>query len=121
MGMEKIVPDLEALGVFTRLLARSGTGQPITSYTSHYRKPADGGEFHIIIVDNGRSDILARPDHIRTLNCIRCGECMNTCPVYRRSGGYSYTYFIIKIFYRVSKVFNIIHFKYSYHWPNICN
>jgi hypothetical protein len=94
MGMEKIVPDLEALGVFTRLLARSGTGQPITSYTSHYRKPKEGGEFHIIIVDNGRSNILSRPDHIRTLNCIRCGECMDTCPVYRRSGGYSYTYFI---------------------------
>lgn len=94
MGMEKIVPDLEALGVFTRLLARSGTGQPITSYTSHYRKPKEGGEFHIIIVDNGRSNILSCPDHIRTLNCIRCGECMDTCPVYRRSGGYSYTYFI---------------------------
>ena len=94
MGMEKIVPNLEALGVFTRLLARSGTGQPITSYTSHYRRPPEGQEFHIIIVDNGRSDILAKPDHIRTLNCIRCGECMNTCPVYRRSGGYSYTYFI---------------------------
>lgn len=94
MGMEKIVPDLEALGIFTRLLARSGTGQPITSYTSHYRKPKEGGEFHIIIVDNGRSNILSRPDHIRTLNCIRCGECMDTCPVYRRSGGYSYTYFI---------------------------
>lgn len=94
MGMEKIVPNLEALGVFTRLLARSGTGQPITSYTSHYRRPPEEQEFHIIIVDNGRSDILAKPDHIRTLNCIRCGECMNTCPVYRRSGGYSYTYFI---------------------------
>ena len=94
MGMEKIVPNLEALGVFTRLLARSGTGQPITSYTSHYRRPPEGQEFHIIIVDNGRSVILAKPDHIRTLNCIRCGECMNTCPVYRRSGGYSYTYFI---------------------------
>ncbi|WP_297900629.1 lactate utilization protein B [uncultured Parabacteroides sp.] len=94
MGMEKIVPNLEALGVFTRLLARSGTGQPVTSYTSHYRRPPEGQEFHIIIVDNGRSDILAKPDHIRTLNCIRCGECMNTCPVYRRSGGYSYTYFI---------------------------
>lgn len=93
-GMEKIVPNREALGVFTRLLARSGTGQPITSYTSHYRKPPKGCEFHIIIVDNGRSEILAQPDHVKTLNCIRCGECMNTCPVYRRSGGYSYTYFI---------------------------
>ena len=93
-GMEKIVPDRESLGVFTRLLARSATGQPITTYTSHYRKPREGGELHIIIVDNGRSKILADPKHIKTLNCIRCGACMNTCPVYRRSGGYSYTYFI---------------------------
>ena len=93
-GIEKIVPDLNALGVFTRLLARSGTGQPVTSYTSHYRAPREGGEFHIIIVDNGRSKMLADPDHVKTLNCIRCGACMNTCPVYRRSGGYSYTYFI---------------------------
>ena len=93
-GLEKIVPDMESLGVFTRLLARSATGQPVTTYTSHYRKPREGGEYHIIIVDNGRSEILAHPDHIKTLNCIRCGACMNTCPVYRRSGGYSYTYFI---------------------------
>lgn len=93
-GMEKIVPDRQALGVFTRLLARSATGQPITTYTSHCSKPRPGGEFHIIIVDNGRSDILGDPDHRKTLNCIRCGACMNTCPVYRRSGGYSYTYFI---------------------------
>lgn len=93
-GMEKIVPNQEALGVFIRLLARSATGQPITTYTSHYRKPREGGEHHIIIVDNGRSRILADENHIRTLNCIRCGACMNTCPVYRRSGGYSYTYFI---------------------------
>lgn len=93
-GMEKIVPNRAALGVFTRLLARSGTGQPITTYTSHYRKPRKGGELHIIIVDNGRSKILNDPEHIKALNCIRCGACMNTCPVYRRSGGYSYTYFI---------------------------
>jgi len=93
-GLEKIVPDLDALAVFTRLLARSGTGQPATTYTSHYRHPRKGGEYHIIIVDNGRTDILTHPDHIRTLNCIRCGACMNTCPVYRRSGGYSYTYFV---------------------------
>ena len=88
------IAALKALGVFTRLLARSGTGQPITTYTSHYRTPREGGEYHIIIVDNGRSRILSHPDHIRTLNCIRCGACMNTCPVYRHSGGYSYTYFI---------------------------
>ena len=93
-GMEKIVPDRDALGVFTRLLARSGTGQPITTYTSHYRKPRKGGELHIIIVDNGRSRILADQEHVKALNCLRCGACMNTCPVYRRSGGYSYTYFI---------------------------
>lgn len=93
-GIEKMVPDIQSLSVFTRLLARSATGQPVTTYTSHYRKPRDGGEYHIIIVDNGRSKILGMPDHIKTLNCIRCGACMNTCPVYRRSGGYSYTYFI---------------------------
>lgn len=93
-GLEKIVPDLDSLGVFTRLLARSGTGQPSTTYTTHYSRPQEGGEFHIIIVDNGRSRILAEKDHVKTLNCLRCGACMNTCPVYRRSGGYSYTYFI---------------------------
>src|SRR3712207_9088596 len=84
----------DLLGIFTRLLARSATGQPITTYTSHYRRPREGGEYHIIIVDNGRSALLSHPEHIKTLNCIRCGACMNTCPVYRRSGGYSYTYFI---------------------------
>ncbi len=94
MGMEKIVPSLKSLGVYTRLLARSATGQPSTSYTSHYRKPREGGEMHIIIVDNGRSEIVSNEEHIQTLKCIRCGACMNTCPVYRRSGGYSYTYFI---------------------------
>ena len=49
---------------------------------------------HIVLVDNGRSDILANSEHWQTLKCMRCGACMNTCPVYRRSGGYSYTYFI---------------------------
>lgn len=93
-GIDKIVPNREALGVFTRLLARSATGQPSTTYTSHYRCPRKGGELHIIIVDNGRSEMLANPAHRRLLNCLRCGACMNTCPVYRRSGGYSYTYFI---------------------------
>lgn len=94
VGLEKIVPSLNTLSVFTRLLARSATGQPITTYTSQYRKPLHGGKMHIILVDNGRSEILGNPEHIQALKCIRCGACMNTCPVYRRSGGHSYTYFI---------------------------
>ena len=94
MGIEKIIPDHRALSVYTRLLARSATGQPVTTYTSHFRKPRKGCEMHIVLVDNGRSEILGNKEHIQTLKCIRCGACMNTCPVYRRSGGYSYTYFI---------------------------
>lgn len=94
MGIEKVIPDMEALGVFTRLLARSGTGQPVTTYTSLYRRPAPGHEIHVILVDNGRSEWLADEAHRNMLKCLRCGACMNTCPVYRRSGGYSYSYFI---------------------------
>ena len=94
IGIEKIIPDYKSLAVFHRLLARSATGQPSTTYTSHFRQPRPGGEMHIILVDNGRSELLADELHWETLKCIRCGACMNTCPVYRRSGGYSYTYFI---------------------------
>ena len=64
---------LADLGVFIRLLRRSATGQPITTYTSHFHGPIAGGEMHIIIVDNGRSKVLADPDFRRSLNCIRCG------------------------------------------------
>ncbi len=94
MGIEKLIPDYASLAVFQRLLCRSGTGQPTTSFTSHFRQARPNGEMHVILVDNGRSDILADEKHWETLKCIRCGACMNTCPVYRRSGGYSYTYFI---------------------------
>ncbi|MDE6561275.1 MAG: lactate utilization protein [Muribaculaceae bacterium] len=94
MGIEKLIPDYESMAVFQRLLARNGTGQPTTVYTSHFRKPRPGSEMHIILVDNGRSEILGNEDHWQTLKCMRCGACMNTCPVYRRSGGYSYSYFI---------------------------
>ncbi|MDW7691238.1 LutB/LldF family L-lactate oxidation iron-sulfur protein [Flammeovirgaceae bacterium SG7u.111] len=90
MGMEKLIPKAEHLGVFLRLLARSATGQPITTYSSHFHKPKKGAEMHIIIVDNKRSEQLGREDFRRSLHCIRCGACMNTCPVYRRSGGHSY-------------------------------
>ncbi len=90
MGIEKIIPERKDLGVFLRLLARSATGQPVTTYSSHYRKPRQGQEFHIVLLDNGRSERLASDDFRNALKCIRCGACFNTCPVYRRSGGHSY-------------------------------
>jgi L-lactate dehydrogenase complex protein LldF len=94
MGVEKIVPRLADLAVFLRLLARSATGQPTTTYTTHFLGPMRGGELHIVVVDNGRSRLLADETFRRALHCIRCGACMNTCPVFRRSGGYSYAYTI---------------------------
>ena len=90
MGIEKLIPRTKDLGVFLRLLARSATGQPITAYSSHFHGPLPGGELHIVLLDNGRSKILGSDDYRRSLHCIRCGACMNTCPVYRRSGGHSY-------------------------------
>ena len=94
MGLEKVVPDYRSLAVFTRLLARSATGQPVTAYTSLYRRPEAGKQIHVVIVDNGRTESLRNEAHRNMLKCLRCGACMNTCPVYRRSGGYSYSYFI---------------------------
>jgi L-lactate dehydrogenase complex protein LldF len=90
MGFEKIIPQRRHLSVFLRLLARSATGQPITTYSSHFKKPRRGAEMHIVLVDNGRSTQLGRKDFRNSLKCIRCGACFNTCPVYRRSGGHSY-------------------------------
>ena len=90
MGIEKIIPRRKDLGVFLRLLARSATGQPITTYSSHFKTPKEGQEMHLVLVDNGRTRQLARPEFRNSLKCIRCGACMNTCPVYRRSGGHSY-------------------------------
>ena len=90
MGFEKIIPKAEHLGIFLRLLARSATGQPITTYSSHFHRPRPGQKMHIVIVDNGRSKQLGRTDFRNSLKCIRCAACFNTCPVYRRSGGHSY-------------------------------
>jgi L-lactate dehydrogenase complex protein LldF len=94
MGIEKLIPQRKHLGVFLRLLARSATGQPITTYSSHFQKPRNGQQMHIVLVDNGRSERLGSDDFRNALKCIRCGACMNTCPVYRRSGGHSYHYAI---------------------------
>jgi L-lactate dehydrogenase complex protein LldF len=90
LGIEKILPSNKELAVFIRLLSRSATGQPISQYTSHFRGPRKDGEMHVIIVDNGRSERLGMEQFWPSLKCIRCGACMNTCPVYRRSGGLSY-------------------------------
>ncbi len=90
MGIEKLIPRAADLGVFLRLLARSATGQSITNYSSHFHRPAKGKKLYIILVDNGRTVQLGRKDFKNSLKCIRCGACMNTCPIYRRSGGYSY-------------------------------
>ena len=90
IGIEKLVPRMADLGVFIRLLSRSALGSPITQYTSHFKGPRKGGEMHIVLVDNGRSKRLGMKEFWTSLKCIRCGACMNTCPVYRRSGGLSY-------------------------------
>lgn len=90
MGIEKLIPRARDLGVFLRLLARSATGQASTVYASHMHAPRAGQALHVVLVDNGRSEQLGRADFWGSLKCIRCAACLNTCPVYRRSGGYSY-------------------------------
>jgi L-lactate dehydrogenase complex protein LldF len=96
VGIEKLIPDMDSLGVMLKLLARSATGQPMTVYTSLFGAPRaaddrDGPqEFHLVLMDNGRAEILASPEYRETLRCIRCGACLNACPIYRSIGGHSY-------------------------------
>ena len=89
MGIEKLIPTQSDLALFIRLLSRSALGLDITQYTSHYHGPRKGQEMHLIIVDNGRTSRLGS-DYWEVLKCIRCGACMNTCPVFRRTSGLSY-------------------------------
>jgi len=95
MGIEKLIPSFEDLSVFTRLLARSGTGQKLTVYTNFITGPRGEGEldgaeeFHLVLLDNGRSKILGT-EFEEALYCIRCGACLNVCPVYRQTGGHAY-------------------------------
>ena len=96
MGMEKVVPSMEDMGMFLRLLIRSATGQRLSSYVTMVNGPRRGDdvdgpeEFHLVIVDNGRSKMLADPELREALYCLRCGACLNACPVYRKVGGHSY-------------------------------
>lgn len=95
MGMERIVPTFEEMEVLVSLLTRSAVGQKLTSYITVLTGPRDEGEvdgpeeFHLVIVDNGRSDILGT-EFQPVLQCIRCAACVNVCPVYRHIGGHSY-------------------------------
>jgi L-lactate dehydrogenase complex protein LldF len=96
MGIEKVIPRFADLEVFLQLLPRSGTGQVLTAYqsllTGVKRRPDDEGpeELHIVLLDNGRSRMLAAPVTRQSLACIRCGACLNACPVYRQIGGHAY-------------------------------
>jgi L-lactate dehydrogenase complex protein LldF len=96
MGMERIVPSYKELGVLLNLLARSATGQRLSVYTTMITPPkkeadADGPkEWHLVILDHNRSEILGDKDFRASLRCIRCGACFNVCPVYRQVGGHAY-------------------------------
>ncbi|MCC6263235.1 MAG: iron-sulfur cluster-binding protein [Bryobacterales bacterium] len=95
-GVEKIIPRAQDLATFLKLLGRSATGQPLTVYTSVLSGPRRGTEidgpeeFYVVILDNGRTRVLEDADKRQALYCIRCGACLNICPVYRRIGGHNY-------------------------------
>jgi|YNPNPStandDraft_1061719.scaffolds.fasta_scaffold00087_34 L-lactate dehydrogenase complex protein LldF len=95
-GIEKLIPRAQDLAVFLKLLGRSATGQPLTVYTSLLAGPRREGEldgpeeFYVVLLDNGRTRVLADRDKRQSLYCIRCGACLNHCPVYRRIGGHNY-------------------------------
>jgi L-lactate dehydrogenase complex protein LldF len=95
MGLEKLVPTLADLDLFLKILARSATGQKLTSYTTLIRGPRRPGdecgprELHVVLLDNGRSAMLAG-ESAEILGCIRCGACLNACPIYKNIGGHAY-------------------------------
>jgi L-lactate dehydrogenase complex protein LldF len=95
MGIERVIESIEDLGVLLQVLGRSATGQKLTVYTSILSGPARPGEtdgpeeFHVVLLDNGRSRMLAT-DYAEALLCIRCGACLNACPVYQSIGGHAY-------------------------------
>ncbi|NOK07425.1 lactate utilization protein, partial [Myxococcus xanthus] len=93
MGIEKLVPTFEDLEVFLQLLPRSSTGERMNPYTSMWTGVTEGDgpqEFHLVLLDNGRSAVLSDPKGRSALHCIRCSACMNVCPVYEQTGGHAY-------------------------------
>ncbi len=94
MGIEKVIPTWQDLEVYLQLLPRSSTGERMNPYTSLWTgvSPGDGPqEFHLVLLDNGRTQVLADALARQTLNCIRCSACLNICPVYERTGGHAYS------------------------------
>jgi L-lactate dehydrogenase complex protein LldF len=100
VGIDKVIPDWESLTVFLKLLARSATGQKLSTYTQFItgprREEGEFGpkEFHLVLLDNGRSKVLKDPVGREVFKCIRCGACANVCPVYKNVGGFAYGWFI---------------------------
>ncbi|MFC0674073.1 lactate utilization protein B [Brachybacterium hainanense] len=93
LGVEKVIPAFEDLEVFLQLLPRSSTGERMNPYTTLFTGVAEGDgpqEFHLVLLDNGRSAVLADPEGRSALHCIRCSACLNVCPVYERAGGHAY-------------------------------
>jgi L-lactate dehydrogenase complex protein LldF len=93
MGIEKVIPSLDDLGVMLELLPRSSTGERMNPYTSIWTGVRDGDgprDFHLILLDNGRTNVLADAIGRQALHCIRCSACLNVCPVYERTGGHAY-------------------------------
>ena len=93
MGIEKVVPAWRDLEVFMQLLPRSSTVERMNPYTSYWTGVSEGDgpqEFHLVLLDNGRTDVLEDEIGRQALNCIRCSACLNVCPVYERTGGHAY-------------------------------
>jgi L-lactate dehydrogenase complex protein LldF len=93
LGIEKIIPTFDDLEVFLQLLPRSATGERMNPYNSIWTGVSEGDgpqEFHVVLLDNGRTKILADAESRETLHCIRCAACLNACPVYRQTGGHAY-------------------------------
>ncbi|MEU4804015.1 lactate utilization protein B [Actinosynnema sp. NPDC023587] len=90
VGIEKLVPTWRDLEVFLQLLPRSSTGERMNPYTSVWTGPTEGQASHVVLVDNGRAATLSDPGGRAALRCIRCSACLNSCPVYERTGGHAY-------------------------------
>ncbi len=96
MGIEKVLPKMRDLALFLPMLATAGAGQALTGYNSMYGGPRQPGEvdgpeeFHVVLLDNNRTHLLADPEQRDALHCIRCGACLNVCPIYKNIGGHTY-------------------------------